>query len=77
MMHINSCQSVLYVAKQVRRSDRGVGANVSLVQMGHNGSDRRIWGRRWQPIPQIRLVGKNQQRYLQPSPYGHKNGGDT
>jgi len=38
MMHIDGCQSVLYVAKQVRRSDRGVGANVSPVQNSHNGN---------------------------------------
>jgi len=46
MMHLDGCQSVLSVAKQVRRSDRGVGATVSPVQRGHTGRDRRSWGRR-------------------------------
>ncbi len=76
MMRIGGCQSVLYVAKQVRRSDRGVGANVSPVQMGHNGSGRRIWGRRWQPIPLVHLVERHRQRYLRPNQYGYKNGSD-
>jgi len=42
VMHIDGCQSVLSIAKQVKKSDRGAGATVSPVQMGHNGSDRRI-----------------------------------
>jgi len=56
MMHIDGCQSVLYVAKQVSRSDLGVGANVSPVQMGRNRSGRRIWGKRWQPIPLLPVI---------------------
>ena len=42
VMHIDGCQSVLSIAKQVKKSDRGAGATVSPVQMGRNGRDRRI-----------------------------------
>ncbi len=37
MKRTDGCQSVLYVAKQFRRSDRDVGADVSPVQMDRNG----------------------------------------